>query len=86
MSDLFPKEEMAKLSPRLAWMQRHDINVLEPSPLPDGQECEITGSDGSDWIAFQGEPGPNNATNCRAPTREGALLKLASKLKITFYR
>lgn len=77
--ELFSEDEMSKLSPKLLWMKEHNINVFEI------EESELEEHIG-DWIACQGEIGPNNSTNTQWANEEGALLKLAGRLKLTFYR
>ena len=77
MSELFETSEMESLSPQGAWMKKHNIGAFEID-APDSVDF-------GDWIAWQGESGPNNSTNTMGHTKEQALLKLARRLKLTFY-
>ena len=79
MSDLFGNMPES-LSPKEAWKRKHNINTLEPRD--DGETCDLTGVEGDEWVAYQGEPGPNNATNTTALSESMALEKLAVKLKL----
>jgi len=89
--DLFPTLP-ATLSPKLAWMARHNIQTLPPvdggnEESMDAAECwDGFGFDPLQWLACQGEMNPASPTLVSGNTEEAALLKLASKLKLEFYR
>lgn len=42
-TELFPAETVAMESPRLRWMKRHDVTLIENKHVKPGQECELTG-------------------------------------------
>ena len=89
--DLFPTMPEV-LSPKLAWMARHNIQTLPPVDGGNEEsrgavECrELFGLDPLQWLAWQGEINPASPTLTSGDTEEAALLKLASKLKLEFYR
>lgn len=82
MTDLFPDLPMV-LSPRLAWMQLHDVSTCQL--LADGQESPETGEEGPLWCAYIGEmPEASQASAARmagrlvlATNEEAALERIA---------
>lgn len=85
MSDLFPDLPVV-LSPRLQWMQEHDVSVEQS--LHEGQECELTGRSGPLWEAWYGDrpEGVNDSASFRmkgrlvlATTEEDAIIRLAER-------
>lgn len=71
--DLFSADEITSLSPKGDWMVRHNISTHAPEDDENGV-----------WRAWVGHG--LSVTVFTGPTEEAALLKLASRFKLTFYR
>lgn len=68
--ELFEEAEVSSLSPKAEWMVKHRISTF--APLPDAEDDR--------WQATT--PG----IVVKGGTEEEALLNLALKLKLTFYK
>ena len=83
MDELFAPEEVTVKSPRLEWIARHSIEVTPP--LPESERIEDGLGDYDDqcmWHAFA----KDEHYHAKGWTEDQALLTIARKMGITFYK